>query len=248
MSEYPTETISTISTVNNTNLFNVLSMKGISYRYQDAKQNTLHQLSLDVHAGNSIGLIGASGSGKTTLVDILLGLLEPQQGEITFNGKPLTETLKDWRSNVAYIPQEIFLIDNTLRRNVALGIEDECIDEQRIINALRKARLSELIQKMPDGLDTILGERGIRLSGGQRQRVALARAFYHERDVLVMDEATSALDYETEHEIIEEIKRLKGDKTIIIIAHRLTTVKHCDRIYKLEGGRIVETILPSTIL
>jgi len=228
--------------------FKRLSISNISFRYPAAEQDALSQIILDVHAGESIGLIGSSGSGKTTLVDTLLGLLEPQQGEITFNGIPLNKSLATWRSHVAYLPQQVFLIDNSLRRNVALGIEDKDIDEKQLIGALDKARLSELVVQLHEGVDTILGERGVRLSGGQRQRVALARAFYHERDILIMDEATSALDNETEREIVEEIKRLKGKKTMIVIAHRLTTVQHCDRIYKMEKGKVVASGTPQEIL
>lgn len=228
--------------------FQNISLKKICFRYPSAKNDALHQLSIDIKSGESIGLIGSSGSGKTTLVDTLLGMLKPQSGEIMFNGKPLQKSLAVWRSHVAYLPQQVFLIDDTLRKNVALGIEDNDIDEQRLTNALKMALLSELVEQLSDGVDTMLGEKGVRLSGGQRQRVALARAFYHERDVLVLDEATSALDNETEREIVEEIQRLKGKKTMIVIAHRLSTVKHCDRIYKLENGKIVASGTPQEIL
>ena len=149
---------------------------------------------------------------------------------------------------MAYLPQQVFLIDNSLRCNVALGEEESKIDETRLREALRQARLTELVEQLPEGVNTILGERGVRLSGGQRQRVALARAFYHGRNVLVMDEATSALDNETEKEIVTEIQRLKGQKTMIVIAHRLTTVQHCDRIYRLKQGRIVEEGSPNDVL
>jgi ABC-type multidrug transport system fused ATPase/permease subunit len=175
-------------------------------------------------------------------------LLVPQSGDVEFNGQLLQNNLEEWRSQVAYLPQQVFLIDNSLRGNVALGEEESEIDEIRLREALRQARLSELVEQLPQGVDTILGERGVRLSGGQRQRIALARAFYHGRSVLVMDEATSALDNETEKEIIAEIQRLKGKKTMIVIAHRLTTVQHCDRIYRLEQGKIVEEGTPEQVL
>ena len=196
-------------------------------------------LSIDLHAGESIGLIGTSGSGKTTIVDILLGLLAPTGGSVIYNGDPLQNNLPSWRSQVAYIPQNIFLLDDTLRANIAIGLKED-IDEKKVEKAIKQAQLNDLLQQLPKGLDTVLGERGLRLSGGQRQRVALARAFYFDRDVLIMDEATSALDNETEKEIIEEIRRLKGKKTMIVIAHRLTTVKHCDCIYRLENGKVVD--------
>ncbi len=219
--------------------FASLKLENVQYSYPQTKQAALQNLGLEIKVGESIGLVGPSGSGKTTLVDVLLGLLEPQSGTIEFNGRPLLENLEEWRSQVAYLPQQLFLIDNSLRCNVALGEEESAIDEIRLKEALRQARLSELVEQLPQGVETILGERGIRLSGGQRQRVALARAFYHGRNVLVMDEATSALDNETEKEIVAEIQRLKGQKTMIVIAHRLTTVQHCDRIYRLEQGKIV---------
>jgi ATP-binding cassette, subfamily B, bacterial PglK len=228
--------------------FELFSIDNASLRYPDSKENSLSNIVLNIHAGESIGLIGSSGSGKTTLVDMILGLLEPQSGGMSFNGKPLKEAMKIWQNSIAYLPQQVFLIDNTLGRNVALGFEDEEINEDKIIEALDKARLTELVKQLPNGINTLLGEKGIRLSGGQRQRVALARAFYHERSVLVMDEATSALDNETEREIVDEIQRLKGQKTMIVIAHRLSTVKNCDRIYKLEKGRIVSFGTPQDML
>ena len=198
-------------------------------------------INLTIKSGESVGFIGPSGSGKTTLVDVILGLFEPQEGEILYNGLELKSEISNWRAKVAYLPQEIFLIDNSLRCNIAFGFNDKRIDDLNLHNALKQARLSELVDELPLGIKTMLGERGVRLSGGQRQRVALARAFYHGRNILVMDEATSSLDNETEREIVEEIKHLKGRKTIIVVAHRLTTVQHCDRIYRLEEGRIVDT-------
>jgi ABC-type multidrug transport system fused ATPase/permease subunit len=228
--------------------FEELTLNNVSFTYQGMSQNALQNISLRVSKGEALGLIGPSGSGKTTLVDLLLGLLEPQSGKVKCNGFPLWEVLSDWRAQVAYLPQQVFLIDNTLRCNVALGETESEIEESRLQEALRQARLSELVEQLPQGVNTILGERGVRLSGGQRQRIALARAFYHGRSVLVMDEATSALDNETEREIVEEIKRLKGQKTMIVIAHRLTTVQHCDRIYRLEQGRIIEEGTPEQVL
>jgi ABC-type multidrug transport system fused ATPase/permease subunit len=161
-----------------------------------------------------------------------------------YNGHSLETKIRDWRSQIAYLPQNVFLIDNTLRRNVALGVQDEFISDDEVLAALQKAQLENLVRQLPNGIDTVLGERGVRISGGQRQRIALARAFYHGRSVLVMDESTSALDNDTEKLIVEEIKRLKGEKTMIVIAHRLTTLQHCDRIYMLTGGGILkETVV-----
>jgi ATP-binding cassette, subfamily B, bacterial PglK len=220
--------------------FRSLVLDRVHFTYANSPTAALEDLSMEIRADESIGLIGASGAGKTTLVDVLLGLLEPQRGELRYNGRPLKEALAEWRSQVAYLPQQTFLLDSTLRQNVALGVEEDEIDEQRLRESLRQARLADLAAQLPEGVSTLIGERGVRLSGGQRQRVAIARAFYHGRDVLVMDEATSALDNETEREIVEEIRRLKGQKTLIVIAHRLTTVQHCDRIFRLKDGRIVE--------
>ena len=220
--------------------FQNLTVRKVSFSYPNIKFPAINDVSLQIHHGESIGLVGASGSGKTTLVDIILGLLDPYEGELFYNRKRLSSSLAEWRSQVAYLPQEVFLIDNTLRHNVALGVDYNSIDDLRVQEALEQACLLELVNQLPNKMNTLLGERGVRLSGGQRQRVALARAFYHGRNVLVMDEATSALDNETEKEIVNEIKQFKGKKTMIVIAHRLTTVQYCDRIYRLENGTIVE--------
>lgn len=220
----------------------------VSFRYPSTNKKALNQLCLDFNRGDSIGLIGASGSGKTTLVDLLLGLLVPQEGKVIYNGKSLDKNLESWLSHVAYISQQVFLTDDTLRRNIAFGIEDKSIDETRVKECLAKASLAELVNDLPEGIDTFVGERGVRLSGGQRQRVALARAFYYSRDVLIMDESTSALDNETEAEIVEEIKSLKGKITMVVISHRQSTVMHCDRIYKIEKGKIIAFGSPQEML
>ena len=228
--------------------FHELVLDGIQYFYPESKMPALDQISLRIQEGETVGFIGPSGAGKTTLVDLILGLLKPSKGSLLYNGEELKGSLSRWQSQIAYLPQQVFLIDNTLRNNVALGINDNEIDDQLVHESLNNASLQEFVDTLPQGVETKLGERGVRLSGGQRQRVAIARAFYHGRNVLVMDEATSALDHETESEIVEEIKRLKGKKTIIVIAHRLTTVQHCDRIYYLEKGKIVNSGPPSKIL
>ena len=220
--------------------FEALRFNQVCFHYPEISKNALNKVSLSINEGESIGIIGASGSGKTTLLDIMLGLLEPQKGIVEFNGEPLQSNIDNWRKCVAYLPQETFLIDNTLRNNIALGVHESDIDDERLNKVLDQARLTGLIEQLPNGVETIIGERGVLLSGGQRQRIALARAFYHDRTVLVMDESTSALDTETEQEIVEEIKQLKGKKTMIVIAHRLTTLRYCDRIYRLENGEIVE--------
>jgi ATP-binding cassette, subfamily B, bacterial PglK len=225
---------------NKTLAFETIELKDVSYSYPARNIMVIDNLSMKIKKGDSIGIIGPSGSGKTTLLDILLGLIQIDNGNVEFNGKDLYNYLNDWKSHVAYIPQNIFIVDNTITRNIALGEPDELIDFERLNNAINQSKLSQLIEQMPKGVDTLLGEDGVQLSGGQRQRIALARAFYHNREVLVMDEATSALDNETELEIVNEIKLLKGNKTLVVIAHRLSTVKHCDYIYKLDEGKIVD--------
>ncbi len=220
--------------------FKKLELHEVSFSYAEESRPALENISLSLISGESIGLVGPSGSGKTTLVDIILGFLEYQRGEISLNNQLLRDHLQSWRAQIAYLPQEIFLIDDTIRENISLAGKDKEADTHRLQLALSQARLADFVKELPDGLDTILGENGIRLSGGQRQRIALARAFYHQREVLIMDEATSALDTKTEREIVDEIHQLKGDITMIVIAHRLTTLQHCDRIYRLDKGRIVE--------
>jgi len=219
--------------------FESLELKNVSFTYDKSPLAALSNISMSIVAGESIGLVGQSGSGKTTLVDVFLGLLGNQSGEVFYNGVPLHEKLASWRGNVAYLPQEVFMIDDSLRNNVCLGRENGDSHDEQLEKAIAQAQLSNLISDLPNGVDTQLGELGTRLSGGQRQRVALARAFYHQREVLVLDEATSALDTDTEREIVDEMQRLKGSVTMIVIAHRLSTLQHCDRIYKLERGEII---------
>jgi len=227
--------------------FSNLKINKISFNYPNHKINALNDISITISAGDSIGFMGSSGAGKTTLVDVLLGLLEPQQGEILYNDKKLKD-IKTWQSQVAYLPQQVFLIDDSLRNNIALGVNDKDIDDRKIKESIRQASLNDIVEKLPQGIDTFIGERGIRLSGGQRQRIAIARAFYFDKSVFIMDESTSALDNETEEEIVQEIKLLKGKKTLIVIAHRHSTIKYCDIIHKLENGRIIETGKPDKIL
>jgi len=220
--------------------FESIEVNDISFTYPTRDYKVISDLSFIISKGDSVGIIGPSGSGKTTLLDILLGLIEVDAGSILYNGKDLSEHLEEWKSHVAYIPQNVFIIDDNIVRNVALGVSDELVDLARLNNAIDQSKLRELVEQMPEGINTMLGESGIQLSGGQRQRIALARAFYHNRDVLVMDEATSSLDDETEKEIVNEISNLKGEKTLIVIAHRLSTVKHCDHIYRIEKGVIID--------
>ncbi len=220
------------------NFINQISINNLSYRYPSADKNSITELNLTIKKGEAIGLVGSSGAGKTTLVDIILGLLDPIDGSIEVDGLPISQNLSGWQKNIGYIPQLIFLSDNTIKRNIAFGIPENQIDNQKLKNAIIAAQLEKLIEELPNGVDTEIGERGVRLSGGQRQRIGIARALYHNPQVLIMDEATSALDNITEKYVIESIERLKGDRTIITIAHRLTTVKNCDCLYLMKNGQI----------
>ena len=224
----------------NSDLFMHITLKNTSFIYLGTQHHAIDDISMTIKAGEAIGIIGASGSGKTTLINTILGLIEPQSGNILYNNLPLNNNIHKWHKHVAYLPQDSFITDDSVRHNVALGIEDSKIDDSHVYQSLRKASLDDLIEQLPDDINTILGENGMRLSGGQRQRIVLARAFYHNRDVLIMDESTSALDNATEREVVNEIQKLKGSITLIVIAHRMSTIEHCDRIYLLENGKIID--------
>ncbi|MCC7016157.1 MAG: ABC transporter ATP-binding protein [Rhodospirillales bacterium] len=215
-----------------------LAFEGVTFRYENAALPAVDGVSFSIARGRSLGLVGASGSGKTTLVNILLGLLEPQAGRLRADGRDVFAELSAWQRRIGFIPQDVLLLDDSLRRNIALGVDDGAIDQAALGDALRFARLESLVGSLPEGLDTVAGERGARLSGGQRQRVGIARALYHRPEILVMDEATSALDNETEREIADALAELRGRLTIIIIAHRLSTVRHCDTLVFMKEGRV----------
>ncbi|MGD9537715.1 MAG: ABC transporter ATP-binding protein [Alphaproteobacteria bacterium] len=217
-----------------------IRLDAVSYRYPDQAAPAVDGASLTIPRARSIGLVGPSGGGKSTLIDILLGLLEPDAGTLIVDGMPIgPHNRRAWQANVGYVPQQIYLLDDTVRRNIALGVPDEEIDQARLEDAARMAHLDPFIAALPEGYDTVIGERGVRLSGGQRQRIGIARALYNRASVLVLDEATSALDGITEAVIEEALKGLAGVVTMVTIAHRLTTVRGCDRIYVMEQGRIV---------
>ena len=217
-----------------------ITLDKINYRYPSAVSSALTDISLTIRKGESIALIGKSGAGKTSLVDVFLGLLIPQSGDIQVDGFSAYDNVRSWQNLIGYIPQSIFLTDDTIAGNIAFGVPPDHINQKKLDNAIRLAQLSELVAQLPEGTQTMVGERGTLLSGGQRQRIGIARALYHEREILVLDEATSALDNETEQLISESIRALSGTKTMIIIAHRLTTVEHCDRIYVMDRGKIVQ--------
>ena len=217
-----------------------ISVNHISWQYPTGDKKVIDDLCMQIKKGESVAFIGSSGAGKTTLADIILGLLEPQSGNITLDGRDIRELGQKWRNLLGYVPQSAYLISDTIRRNVAFGIEDQYIDEELLWRALEQAQLKEFVEQLPQGLDTEIGESGVRVSGGQRQRLAIARALYNDPEILVMDEATSALDGDTEKALIEAIEKLQGHKTMIVVAHRLTTVKNCDIIYEIGNGVAVE--------
>lgn len=215
-----------------------IEFEKISFHYPQSDKAVLENAEFKIAAGQSVGIVGPSGSGKTTTVDIILGLLAPTFGKVVVDGIDISENLSGWLSHLAYIPQSIFLMDDTIRANVAFGIDLKDVSDEKIIEALKEAQLGEFIKELPDGIDTAVGEQGVRLSGGQRQRIGIARALYNNPDILFFDEATSALDNETESAIMESINHLKGRKTLVIIAHRLTTIENCDVVYRVENGKI----------
>ena len=212
----------------------------ITYHYPDSDTEVLHDITLNMRLVKTVALIGPSGAGKTTLADIILGLLPPVSGVVRMDDKNVYENLRSWRQKLGYIPQSIYLSDDTIRNNVAFGIYEEQIDEDAIWKALEKAQLKEFVQGLEKGLDTYVGDRGVRLSGGQRQRIGIARALYHDPEILVLDEATSALDSSTEQAVMESIESLQGLKTMVIIAHRLTTIKNADLIYEVVEGKVIQ--------
>lgn len=216
-----------------------IRLTNVTYAYPNTDKLIFDHADLTIPIGASVGIVGPSGAGKSTVVDILLGLLELREGVVLADGEDVMPHYRGWLKNIGYIPQMIFMLDDSIRRNVAFGVPDEKIDEERLWEVLREAQLDEYVRTLPEGLDTGIGERGIRLSGGQRQRIGIARALYHDPEVLVLDEATSALDNDTEKAIMDSINLLQGRKTLIIIAHRLQTIEKCDIVYRVENGRAV---------
>ncbi len=218
-----------------------LHISKVSFTYDAASYSALQDITLDIPRGLSIGFMGDSGAGKSTLIDLILGLLKPSTGQVLVDNVDIQTNLHGWQGQVGYVPQSIYLSDDSLRRNIAFGLADGEINNQAVRHALKAAQLEDFVATLPETINTRVGERGIRLSGGQRQRIGIARALYHDPEVLVLDEATSALDTETEQGVMQAVNALHGTKTIIIIAHRLSTVAHCDRLYRLTNGKISPT-------
>ena len=217
-----------------------IRVENVSYRYPNTEKDVIKDVSFTIPDGASVGFIGPSGAGKSTIADIILGILTPTAGRVMYKGMNVHDHPLKWSKKLAYIPQAIFLADEPIRNNVAFGIEDNEIEEDKVWKALAEAQLDEFVRSLPDGLDTMVGERGVRLSGGQRQRIGIARALYGDPAILVLDEATSALDNETESAVMEAIERLQGKKTLLIIAHRLSTISNCGLIFKVDDGRITD--------
>jgi ABC-type multidrug transport system fused ATPase/permease subunit len=216
-----------------------IRLNDVRFTYPDAPSPALDAMSITIRRGESVGFVGPSGAGKSTLVDVILGLLAPAAGEVTVDGHDIRANLRGWQDQIGYVPQTIYLNDDTLRRNIAFGLADDVIDDGAVERAMASAQLTDFVRSLPDGVETVVGERGVRLSGGQRQRIGIARALYHDPAVLVLDEATSALDTTTESAVMDAVRALHGTKTILIVAHRLSTVEGCDRLYRLENGHVV---------
>ena len=224
-----------------------IELSDVNFSYPTSTGNTLSEINISIPVNTTVGIVGTTGAGKSTLVELILGLIQPSNGLITVNGKSINENLTDWQSRIGYVPQHIYLMDDTIERNIAFGIKDENISKTKIDAAIKAAQLSDFISNLPEGLKTNVGERGVRLSGGQRQRIGIARAIYNEPELLIFDEATSALDTKTENEIVKNIDSLKNGRTIIIITHRIASVKNSDYIYCLEKGIIIKEGTPDYV-
>ncbi len=222
-------------------------IKNLYFKYSNTDSYALKDINLKISKGDTVGFIGQSGSGKSTLIDLVLGLLKPIKGKILIDGFDLEKNIRGWQKNIGYVPQSIFLSDDSLRKNISFGEDEDKIDNKAVSRAVTSAQLQDFIESTDMGLDTFVGERGVRLSGGQRQRIGIARALYHDPTVLVLDEATSALDSQTENDVMDAISALKGKKTIFIVAHRISTLKCCDKIIKIANGKIIEELNPNQI-
>ena len=217
-----------------------LNFQNLSFKYPDSNKLILNGLNFTIKSGATIGIIGESGTGKTTLINILLGLLQPTKGEILVDGKKIKNNLKGWQKMIGYVPQDVYIMDDTIKKNIAFALPEEQINKEQVISSIKKSKLEDFVSNLEDGMNTNIGEFGDKISGGQRQRIAIARALYRDPKVLIFDEFTNSLDLETEKNILKEVFNLKGKKTVIMIAHRLTTLENCDLIYKIEEGKILK--------
>ncbi len=239
LGDAPERTAHVAGTVDRARPHGVIGIEGVWHRYDSAPDFALKGIDIAIPVGTAVGLVGSTGAGKSTVVDVLLGLLTPERGGLVIDGHRLDEAeLRRWRTQVGYVPQSIYLLDDTIRRNIALGIEDGDVDDEALAKAVRLAQLDRFIDRQAEGLDTIVGESGVRISGGERQRIGIARALYHDPAILILDEATSALDNTTERAVIEAVDGMKGDRTVVMIAHRLSTVRGCETLYYLKDGRV----------
>lgn len=229
-----------IKNVNRVEFKKILELKNIIFSYPNSNVKVLNGVNLSIKRGQAVAFIGPSGAGKTTLSDVVLALLQPQSGKILMDGQDISELGTNWNRLVGYVPQSIYLMDNSVRKNIAFGYRDEDIDDEKVWKALEMAQLKDFVEGLPEKLDTYVGEYGVRFSGGQRQRMAIARALFSNPDILILDEATSALDNDTENAVMEAIDALQGIKTLIIVAHRLSTIRNCDVIYEIKGGKATE--------
>ncbi len=225
-----------------------LELHDITFAYPDAHRRVLEHVSVSISRGSIVGFIGGSGAGKTTIIDLILGLFAPLTGHVRADGVDIQTDLRGWQDQIGYVPQSIYLTDDSIRRNVAFGVAEAAIDDAAVERAINAAQLSAFVSDLPDGPNTVVGERGVRLSGGQRQRIGIARALYHNPQLLVLDEATSALDSETEREVMRSVAALRGEKTVLIVAHRVSTVESCDWIYRMDNGRILAAGSPKDVL
>ena len=212
-----------------------LELDGVTFRYAGTARPALDSISVTVPPGTSLGVVGPSGAGKSTLIDVICGLRTPETGQVSIDGRALSEDLAGWRRSIGLVPQEVYLVDGSVRRNVAFGLPE---DDDRVWEALERAQLADFVRELPGALDSVVGERGTRLSGGQGQRLGIARALYGRPSVLVLDEATAALDVETEHAVVQSIRRLRGQLSVIVVAHRLSTIRRCDAVAYLDEGRL----------
>lgn len=218
-----------------------ISVEELSFAYDEGEENVIDDVSFEIWKNTSVAFIGPSGAGKTTMVDIMLGVLKPQKGAVKVDGSNIADCMDAWHKKVGYIPQNIYLMDESLRKNIAFGVPEDEIDDEKVWKVLREAQLESVVKEMDEKLDTVIGEMGVRLSGGQRQRIGIARALYRDPEILVLDEATSALDTETEKAVMEAIDSLHGRMTLIIIAHRLSTIKNCDVVYEVKEGKVTRS-------